>query len=326
MKNKIILNDSMNMLLNDFVKYKQSLGYKYVKDALLIKRILFFLSTKNKDNPFEYNYDTVNEFCNLEGSAARTIHAKQSAFRQLAIYLNNVKKIKCYVLRDTLIKCNKDYIPYIYTRDELSKIFTNLKMINFPKNCGKYYNLVINAYIRLLYCCGLRANEGAKLKYEDVDLTNGFLIIRNSKENASRKIPISNSLKDYLIYYQQKIKPIQNIYFFPSVRKNTSICRQKALDYFIEASNLAGIDGKDSNGNVRLHNLRHTFAVHALEKMINLGMDPYCSMPYLSIYMGHKGIESTEIYLRLTSDYFEKLLSLSKDDTLKIFPEVTSNE
>ena len=326
MKNKIILNDSMNMLLNDFVKYKQSLGYKYVKDALLVKRILFFLSTKNKDNPFEYNYDTVNEFCNLEGSAARTIHAKQSAFRQLAIYLNNVKKIKCYVLSDTLIKCNKDYIPYIYTRDELSKIFINLDMINVSKNCGKYYHFVICAYIRVLYCCGLRANEGTKLRYEDVDLENGFLIIRNSKENASRKIPISNSLKDYLIYYQQKIKPIQNSFFFPSTGRDSSISSARALTYFIKASNLAGVDGRDSNGNIRLHNLRHTFAVHSLEKMINLGMDPYCSMPYLSIYMGHKGIESTEIYLRLTSDYFEKLLSLSKDDTLKIFPEVTSNE
>lgn len=326
MKNKLLLNESMNTLLNDYIKYKKSLGYKYVNDGKLVKRILFFLSMKNIKKPLEFDRDTVNEFCNSGGSAARTIHAKQSAFRQLAIYLNNVKKIKCHILSNTLIKCNKDYIPYIYTRDEISKIFTNLEMINFSKNCGKYYNLVINAYIRLLYCCGLRANEGAKLKYEDVDLTNGFLIIRNSKENALRKIPISNSIKEYLISYQQKIKPIQNIYFFPSVRKNTSICRQKALDYFIEASNLAGIDGKDSNGNVRLHNLRHTFAVHALEKMINLGMDPYCSMPYLSIYMGHKGIESTEIYLRLTSNYFDTILSLSKDDKLKIFPEVSFNE
>ncbi|HBZ35067.1 MAG TPA: integrase, partial [Rikenellaceae bacterium] len=52
------------------------------------------------------------------------------------------------------------------------------------------------------------------------------------------------------------------------------------------------------------------------------GMDPYCSLPVLSIYLGHKGIESTEIYLRLTRQYFIDVLKYGEKDANLIFPEV----
>ena len=42
--------------------------------------------------------------------------------------------------------------------------------------------------------------------------------------------------------------------------------------------------------------------------------------------MGHKGIESTEIYLRLTKYYFVNFLNYSKKDADYLFPEVTDYE
>lgn len=56
--------------------------------------------------------------------------------------------------------------------------------------------------------------------------------------------------------------------------------------------------------------------------MIKNGMDPHCSLRALSTYLGHKGIESTEIYLRLTKQYFIDILKYSENDAEKIFPEV----
>ena len=41
--------------------------------------------------------------------------------------------------------------------------------------------------------------------------------------------------------------------------------------------------------------------------MIKSGMDPFCALPYLSTYLGHKGIESTEKYLRLTAKRFDEI-------------------
>ena len=62
--------------------------------------------------------------------------------------------------------------------------------------------------------------------------------------------------------------------------------------------------------------------VHALEFSISKGMDPYCSLPALSTYMGHKGIESTEYYLRLTKQYFVNVLNYTQEQADTIFPEV----
>ena len=68
---------------------------------------------------------------------------------------------------------------------------------------------------------------------------------------------------------------------------------------------------------------RHTFAVHSLEKMVSGGMDIYCSLPVLSAYMGHRGIESTEKYLRLTETAYNSILDSMHDIYDGLFPEVS---
>jgi len=84
----------------------------------------------------------------------------------------------------------------------------------------------------------------------------------------------------------------------------------------------AGIETLPTGLFPRVHDLRHTFCVHALEQMVAKGIDPYCSLPILSTYVGHKGIESTEIYLRLTKQYFLDVLKYGEKDANLIFPEV----
>ena len=54
--------------------------------------------------------------------------------------------------------------------------------------------------------------------------------------------------------------------------------------------------------------LRHTFAVHALEGMAAQGIDMYVSIPYLEEYMGHRNINCTEKYLRLTADSYDRII------------------
>ena len=48
----------------------------------------------------------------------------------------------------------------------------------------------------------------------------------------------------------------------------------------------------------RLHDLRHSFAVHALLRWYQAGVDVHTKLPFLSTYMGHVSIASTQYYLR----------------------------
>jgi integrase len=76
----------------------------------------------------------------------------------------------------------------------------------------------------------------------------------------------------------------------------------------------------------RVHDIRHTYAVHALEKMINEGQDIYCTLPILSRFLGHRCIESTEKYLRLTKEAYSSIIDATTPLYIDVFPEVVHHE
>ncbi len=47
----------------------------------------------------------------------------------------------------------------------------------------------------------------------------------------------------------------------------------------------------------RVHDIRHTFAVHRLLAWYRQGADVQKLLPTLSVYMGHKQLVSTQVYL-----------------------------
>lgn len=56
---------------------------------------------------------------------------------------------------------------------------------------------------------------------------------------------------------------------------------------------VAGISHGGKGQGPRLHDIRHTFAVHVLQKWIKEEADLTAMLPILSTYMGHKTVRST---------------------------------
>lgn len=63
---------------------------------------------------------------------------------------------------------------------------------------------------------------------------------------------------------------------------------------FARACANAGIAGR-----VRLHDLRHTFAVQRVATWYSTGCDLHALLPALSTYLGHVSVENTRTYLRV---------------------------
>ncbi len=59
----------------------------------------------------------------------------------------------------------------------------------------------------------------------------------------------------------------------------------------------------------RLHDLRHTFAVHRLMQWDREGVDLGAKLPVLATYMGHLNLSGTQRYLQLTAELFPELSS-----------------
>ena len=98
---------------------------------------------------------------------------------------------------------------------------------------------------------------------------------------------------EYFIYPGQKRKTVEN--------KIYEKYRRLLID--------VGITPRKDGGYPRIHDLRHTFCVRALEQMQEKGFDLYTSLPLLSTYLGHRHLTDTEYYLRLLEDHFTGIVS-----------------
>lgn len=47
-------------------------------------------------------------------------------------------------------------------------------------------------------------------------------------------------------------------------------------------------------------------------RMVKEGKDIYCAMPYIAAYMGHKRLESTNNYLRLTQEVYPDIMKATR--------------
>jgi len=56
----------------------------------------------------------------------------------------------------------------------------------------------------------------------------------------------------------------------------------------------------------RLHDLRHTFAVHRLTSWYRQGADVQNLLPYLSTYLGHANLRGTQVYLSMTPELLQE--------------------
>ncbi|QGU00314.1 Integrase/recombinase, RitB [Candidatus Syntrophocurvum alkaliphilum] len=76
----------------------------------------------------------------------------------------------------------------------------------------------------------------------------------------------------------------------------------------------------------RLHDLRHTFAVHCLKKWVLAGENLTNLLPYLSVYLGHNDLRGTQHYLRLTSDLYPTITTSVEQHFSNTIPEVVFYE
>lgn len=319
----IVFDGPFKKLCYKYISYKRSLGYHF--------GTTFIHSIRNMDRFFKnYHFDrprltkemVLSFIAHRENESLKTQHMRMSLIRQFAIFMATLG-YDAYVYPEKLIKLGNVFTPYIFTHDEISKIIKvsdNLKKCN----CSPNHHLIYPVLIRLLYGCGLRISEALSLKVSDVNLKDGILTITKSKFNKSRLVPMSESLTKILTDYAAKMNFSikENGYFFPAPDKG----RYNRTVVYLKFRNILKEAGIMNSKDIRLHDLRHKFAVHALEKMVEQGSDIYCSLPVLCTYLGHTGIESSQKYLRLTEQSFLHVTRPLENLYKGIFPEVNSNE
>lgn len=223
----------------------------------------------------------------------------------------------------------KEYVPYIFTKEELHRIFISADSLLLSIRDMTTVLFCIPALLRVLYSTGVRIGEACSLTNGDVDLKRCLLTIRDTKNRQERVLPICDSLKNVLYQYQSKRDklPLANVDkpdspYFISL-KGRAVSSPSTLRWFHRILKESGINYIPHNG-PRIHDLRHTFAVHALDSMSRKGKDIYCGLPILSVALGHKCVSDTELYVRITNQIYPDLTEMSSKIAEHIFPTIKS--
>jgi integrase len=184
---------------------------------------------------------------------------------------------------------------------------------------------VLPVLLRVLYSSGLRLSEALELRQEDVDLKEGCLSIRNTKFDKSRKIPLSASMVNICRIYVSKMRNAfkETAFFFPSP-DGGQYAESTIYSRFRDMLLAAGISHGGRGNGPRLHDFRHTFAVHSLQKLAAEGVDLYVTLPILSAYMGHKSLAFTQQYLRLTPECYNDVTGAFEERFGSVFPEAAA--
>jgi integrase len=309
----------------NYVNYKRELGFNFGESSLyLLKYMDDYFKQYNLSSPVLTKRIVENFVSYRSGESEKTQHMRMSLIRQFALFMNRIGFV-FYVYPNELRPIAKTFTPYIFTHDEIERIITVVDHLSYIPQ-SKYYHLIYPMLFRMLYGCGLRINEALSLKKSEVDLVNGILTITKAKNGTSRLVPMSWSLTDYCKHYAENMgfDMASEGYFYPS-RNAGKYHRTPVYVKFKQFMKIAGIFPEGAVG-PRVHDIRHTYAVHALEKMINDGQDVYCTLPILSTYLGHRGIESTEKYLRLTEEAYGSVIDTIAPFYTGVFPEVVHHE
>ena len=70
--------------------------------------------------------------------------------------------------------------------------------------------------------------------------------------------------------------------------------------------------------------VRHTFAVHVLDKLVKEGVDMHCCLPVLSMALGHKCVSDTEYYVRITNQVYPHLSDTTSAISEYVFPTIST--
>jgi len=140
--------------------------------------------------------------------------------------------------------------------------------------------------LQLLYETGIRINELINLNFQDFDLYNNTLTIRNSKNNKTRTVYFGNNIIKLVQIYHNSNKSLfsnspSNMQFHPFF----SLSRSGIRFMMQSVVKRSGI-----NKRVTPHLLRHAFAVHYL----NFGGTIY----QLQKLLGHNHLTTTFHYLQ----------------------------
>ena len=294
---------NLSELVERYITYRQALGEGFVSSAFILRA--FARSTEPQLAVGDVREDQVSAFLAGAGSQTNTWHSKYGALKGFYNFAKTRGHVDDVPLPVKLPRRGPSLIPYIYSHEELRCMLDTTR--GYQRGLSSFAPLTFRTILLLLYGTGLRAGEVVRLNVADVDFNDSLLVIRGSKFHKSRLVPFGPQIRQALKKYTSQRTPANDAMredspFF-TTRHGTRVILNTLQAHFRRLREQANIRRDDeASYQPRLHDLRHTFAVHRLTSWYQEGKDVQKLVHQLSVYLGHGHLQDTQVYLSMTPD------------------------
>jgi integrase/recombinase XerD len=290
---------NLQRLIERYISFQQSLGSPFATNASILRA--FGRACGARCSIASIRVRHVDAFLGRARPVTMTWFSKLNRLRPFFQYAVSRRHIAQAPLPPVMPKQPPPFVPYIYAREELHRL---LQVIESHSRSICLEPATIRTMILVFYGAGLRLREAINLTRADVNLNSSMLTIRNTKFGKSRLVPVGAQLRDALAQYDDgrpRTRPVSAPFF--STRAGGPVKSQALQDNFRFLCDCAGIRRTDgAHEQPRIHDLRHTFAVHRLISWYEQDADVQRLVYQLSVYLGHVSLQHTQVYLSMTPE------------------------
>ena len=277
----------------NYLTVRRALGFKLVGEGVLLAEFVACAEHAGQ-------HTITTEFAlawarRPVGGSRNYLSRRLRAVRSFARYLHALDPA-CEIPPLELLPASKYRpAPYLYSDEEILALMTAAGALHPPLRAATFRTI-----IGLLACTGLRIGEALRLDRDDVDTSHGLLTVRDSKFGKSREVLLHPSTVTALQKYgeiRDRLCPHPKERSFFITTRGTRIAHPTIYLPFRTLLEQAGVTHPMPGRHVRVHDLRHSFAVRTLLGWYRDGGDVQARMPLLSTYMGHVDPAATFWYL-----------------------------
>jgi integrase len=287
------LRQPLRQPLADYLALRRALGSKLVRHEKLLGQFLTHLE--------DAGISLVTVAAALEwamlpaGGQGYWWGYRLSVVRGFAKHLHSLDPRHEVPPTDLLPQRSQRAVPYLYSDAEIAALIDAADTLGTAVRRATFATL-----IGLLRVTGMRIGEAIALDRDDIDLTQGRLLVRHGKFDKTRELWLHSTSVEALQRYRQLrddliTEPSCEAFFVSST--GTRLLHCNVQETFHRLVDRCGLAPRSPRCRPRIHDLRHTFVVSSMQRAYADGEDGQRRLTLLSTWLGHVHPASTYWYL-----------------------------
>lgn len=283
-----------------YIKLRRALGLRFLQQERVLRAFDRFAHHHHHESLL--SEELVRAFATAGRSSSATVPPKRyQVVRHFAEYLSTFEPRTPRLNPQAFRRGGVQSIAYVFTTEELSQLLCAAATVSCR---WPILSRTVHALIGLAASTGLRLREVVGLDVADVDLDTGVMIVRRTKFDKDRLVPVHATtlavLRAYAAVRQPSARHPDELAFFLSSRgrRFTPGNLEYIFRQLVRRMDLRHPRQRPPT----FYSLRHSFAVERLIAWYRAGANVQALLPALATYMGHVHYTSTAYYLTATAE------------------------